>query len=163
MEPVSSIEEEPLKSLSSLDDANRIEMRWSDRLSKQLEIWLSEIKTAAKSHNSAAKKCKSRYRMLSIPAAIIPLIVGVLSSYIPDGIIIPILLVISAILTTINGSMNYGSLMSRHYTTEFRYSNLVRKIEYTLAQPKTARQDPDVLLTELRGDIDNISEVSPDI
>jgi hypothetical protein len=153
-----------LKTLDSVDDKDREVLRWTVKTDRQLTEWLDMITKSADSHNRHAKKCKRLYRGITIPAAAIPLVVGVFQPYLlNDGIIIAILLAISAILSATNASLNYGALVSQHLNTEYRYRKLAMRIQYILVKPKNIRSDADVTLSDVYHDISEIGETAPDI
>ena len=147
----------------SVDDSVRVEMRWTPRLQEKLEKWQTRVSKASTDHNKAAKKHKYRYRLLGIPAALIPLCVGILSPYINQPIIMAVMLAIAACLSAVNTSLNYGASMQKHYNTENDYCRLSFKLQYILAQPKSDRQPADVIMTEIRFTLSEIAAQAPDL
>ena len=150
--------------VESIDDKNREVLRWTVKTDRQLNEWLEMITKSANAHNRHAKRCKRLYRAITIPTAAIPLVVGIFQPYLQThGLAIAILLSISAILSATNASLNYGSLVSQHLNTEYRYRKLAMHIQYIMVKPKNIRSDADVTLSEIYHDISEISETAPDI
>jgi len=161
--PDSKEPDEPSDSL----DLPRNEQLWTARLDECLNDWLREILTAAKKHNKISKMCKLKYRILGIPSAIIPLIIGIANAHVDESeamsIFVTIGLCVSAIFSTINTFLNLGSLMEKHLQSQYQYEKLGHEIQYILHQKKASREQSDVTMTRIRLSYDAIAKEAPDI
>lgn len=78
-------------------------------------------------------------------------------------LVIVVMLLIASVLNTISHGLDYGSLKTRHYASEFEYIKLGYQCRDIIAKPKRNRAAADVTTMEIRMSLVAIAKSAPDI
>lgn len=150
-------------SSESRDDSQRKEQAWTPKLEIRLNNWMEELITNRSKHKKSAIRKKFLYRAMFIPSAVLQVTLGLITPYvkIDDMIYIAIFMCISSMLTTVNGSLDYGSTSTKHLFAEYEMGRLLKNIEYILSQQKKNRDQADVIMTEVRLEMSIIERFAP--
>lgn len=148
-------EEEVLLDISpspiSVDDPDRKEVLWSERLEKSCWVWHDDCIERAQVHENEARLAK-RWNNIMVTAAIvfpaIPIIL--LSSHIfPDTTKDPILntcLVITSVLTGLNKCYDFADIKTENARFAGKFFRLATNIQKELSKSKRDRPAADVFL-----------------
>lgn len=152
----------------SEDDDTRKEMLWSTKLEALFTHWACECKDNAKEHNRIAKQKKCFYRLLGIPAIIIPLCMASFGQIYSDShdytiYVNSIGYLLTGTLTGINTFINFAAQYEKHYYSEIRYIELYTDIQSILIKSKKDREAADICLERIKLKFDHINEYAPDI
>lgn len=152
----------------SKDTINRIELRWNERIEYLFRHWASQCKDLADQHNNQAKYKRCMYRVLGIPAVIIPLCMATITQLYDDGdetakLVNSLGYLITGTLTGINTFINFSGQYEKHYNAEIRYNELYTDIQSILIKPKRDRIQADVCIERYKLKLEHANEVSPDL
>jgi hypothetical protein len=133
-----------------------------------LRGWLLHAHKGRDRHDLAARSCDHRRYLLGIPATIISAIVGTTTfaalQKSPDQsiqLMVGVLAIIAAILTTLQAFLDLGARSERHRIAAVRYKAVIRQLEQLgigtiQGKPLNAPE-----LTELRQRLDGLEEEMP--
>jgi len=116
-------------------------------------------------HNKASLLATKYNDYIQIPSIVLQTITGFLSA--TNGLVPALALgaisIFTGVLTTILSYYKFSAKAEGHRVVAQLYMQIYKKLEVELALPVEQREDPDVLLNEIRDKLEKISEVAPDI
>jgi hypothetical protein len=116
-------------------------------------------------HNKASLLATRNNDYIQIPSIILQTVTGFLSA--TNGLVPALALgaisIFTGILTTILSYYKFSASAEGHRVVAQLYMQIYKKLEVELALPILQREDPQVLLREIRDKLEKISEVAPDI
>jgi len=133
-----------------------------------LRGWLLHAHKGRDRHDLAARQCDQRRYWLGIPAATISAIVGTatfaalqVSSGPLIQLIVGVLAILAAILTSLQSFLDLGARAERHRLAGAKYKAVVRHVEQ-LGIGTISLQSLDAsVITELRTTLDNLEQETP--
>jgi hypothetical protein len=116
-------------------------------------------------HNKASLLATKYNDYIQIPSIVLQTVTGFLSA--TNGLVPALALgaisIFTGVLTTILSYYKFSAKAEGHRVVAQLYMQIYKKLEVELALPVEQREDPDVLLNEIRDKLEKISEVAPDI
>lgn len=116
-------------------------------------------------HNKASLLSTKYNDYIQIPSIVLQTITGFLSA--TNGLVPALALggisIFTGILTTILSYYKFSAKAEGHRVVAQLYMQIYKKLEVELALPISQREDPLILLSEVRDKLSKISEVAPDI
>ena len=116
-------------------------------------------------HNKASLLATKSNDYIQIPSIVLQTITGFLSA--TNGLVPALALgaisIFTGVLTTILSYYKFSARAAGHRVVAQLYMQIYKKLEVELALPISQREDPQVLLKEVRDKLSKISEVAPDI
>ena len=116
-------------------------------------------------HNKASILATKNNDYIQIPSIILQTITGFLSA--TNGLVPSLALgafsIFTGILTTVLSYYKFSARAEGHRVVAQLYMQIYKKLEVELALPISQREDPQILLKEVRDKLSKISEVAPDI
>jgi hypothetical protein len=116
-------------------------------------------------HNKASLLATKNNDYIQIPSIVLQTITGFLSA--TNGLVPALALgsisIFTGVLTTILSYYKFSARAEGHRVVAQLYMQIYKKLEVELALPISQREDPQVLLKEVRDKLSKISEVAPDI
>lgn len=116
-------------------------------------------------HNKASLLATKSNDYIQIPSIVLQTITGFLSA--TNGLVPALALgaisIFTGVLTTILSYYKFSARAEGHRVVAQLYMQIYKKLEVELALPISQREDPQVLLKEVRDKLSKISEVAPDI
>ena len=116
-------------------------------------------------HNKASLLATKNNDYIQIPSIVLQTITGFLSA--TNGLVPSLALgaisIFTGVLTTILSYYKFSARAEGHRVVAQLYMQIYKKLEVELALPISQREDPQVLLKEVRDKLSKISEVAPDI
>lgn len=116
-------------------------------------------------HNKASILATKSNDYIQIPSIILQTITGFLSA--TNGLVPSLALgaisIFTGVLTTILSYYKFSARSEGHRVVAQLYMQIYKKLEVELALPISQREDPQILLKEVRDKLSKISEVAPDI
>jgi len=116
-------------------------------------------------HNKASILATKSNDYIQIPSIVLQTITGFLSA--TNGLVPSLALgalsIFTGVLTTILSYYKFSARSEGHRVVAQLYMQIYKKLEVELALPISQREDPQVLLKEVREKLSKISEVAPDI
>lgn len=148
---------------TSSNDKDRTEMPWDHKQEEFIEKIQNTCIELSKQHAQASKSNKKKYIRYSIPAIILPLACGAVSSFIPPEYeyINGITLSLTGILTGINTFFNHGKKTEKHNEFAGRYAELAGYISAELCKPKKFRIQLDVFLERMTNKLNDLNNSAP--
>jgi hypothetical protein len=148
------MENEPIlmkKTYSESDNDRRFEEKWDATNEKFMENIRQTSIVLSTRHMAACKRYKKKYIILSLPTAILPIILANLSLFMSEMsiYIVPITLTIIAILNAIAILFNYSQKTEQHNNYSGKYDDIAKKIDSILIRNRKYRQPFDILLSEI--------------
>jgi hypothetical protein len=139
------------KKYSESDDSRRFEEQWDATNEKFMENIRQTSVILSNKHMVACKKNKRKYIILSLPTAILPIILANLSLFMTEMsiYIVPITLTIIAILNAIGILFNYSQRTEQHNNYAGKYDDVAKKLDSILIRNRKYRQPFDILLSEI--------------
>jgi hypothetical protein len=114
-------------------------------------------------HNEAARWAQFRNDAIQIPSIIIATLTGFLSA--TEGVLPPVAIGVFSvgvgILNTINSYFKFSQRSEAHRITSLLYLKTYKDIECQLSLPVDQRKDAEVMLADLRGLLERVSETAP--
>jgi hypothetical protein len=116
-------------------------------------------------HNKASLLATKNNDYIQIPSIVLQTITGFLSA--TNGLVPALALgaisIFTGVLTTILSYYKFSARAEGHRVVAQLYMQIYKKLEVELALPISQREDPLILLKEIREKLSKISEVAPDI
>ena len=116
-------------------------------------------------HNKASILATKSNDYIQIPSIVLQTITGFLSA--TNGLVPSLALgalsIFTGVLSTILSYYKFSARSEGHRVVAQLYMQIYKKLEVELALPISQREDPQVLLKEVREKLSKISEVAPDI
>lgn len=116
-------------------------------------------------HNKASLLATKSNDYIQIPSIVLQTITGFLSA--TNGLVPALVLgaisIFTGVLTTILSYYKFSARAEGHRVVAQLYMQIYKKLEVELALPISQREDPLILLKEIREKLSKISEVAPDI
>jgi len=116
-------------------------------------------------HNKASLLATKNNDYIQIPSIVLQTITGFLSA--TNGLVPALALgaisIFTGVLTTILSYYKFSARAEGHRVVAQLYMQIYKKLEVELALPISQREDPQILLKEVRDKLSKISEVAPDI
>jgi len=116
-------------------------------------------------HNKASLLATKYNDYIQIPSIVLQTITGFLSA--TNGLVPALALggisIFTGVLTTILSYYKFSAKAEGHRVVAQLYMQIYKKLEVELALPVGQRENPQILLTEVRDKLSKISEVAPDI
>jgi hypothetical protein len=153
----------------SISESDVDVLPWCPDVEALLRKWSINCQERSVLHARRSTIKKRLYRMLSIPAIIIPIAMASFSqlySVCHDyeaQVVNSLGYLVSGSLAGISGFLNYGNQYAQHAQFEVLYFELYTEIECILAKPASFRGHTDVVLMRLRLTYDALNKSSPDL
>lgn len=116
-------------------------------------------------HNKASILATKRNDYIQIPSIVLQTVTGFLSA--TNGLVPALALgaisIFTGVLTTVLSYYKFSARAEGHRVVAQLYMQIYKKLEVELALPISQREDPQILLKEVRDKLSKISEVAPDI
>jgi len=116
-------------------------------------------------HNKASILATKNNDYIQIPSIILQTVTGFLSA--TNGLVPALALgafsIFTGVLTTVLSYYKFSARAEGHRVVAQLYMQIYKKLEVELALPVSQREDPQILLKEVRDKLSKISEVAPDI
>ncbi|MAI31662.1 MAG: hypothetical protein CMM07_08330 [Rhodopirellula sp.] len=142
----------------------------TEQQSELLISWQRDSKRLQFMHYESAKSFESRSKWLGSFSACLSAIVGttVFVQIAEDPsqiskVIVGLVSILVAVLTTLQTVLNYGDLASRHRAAGVAYSSVYRSIAQRLAFPLFDRKEIEIWVDETRDHLRDIASVSPTV
>ena len=156
------------KNINIVKDTTNVEIK-SGEWCEGFEIILKKEAEQSESlfwlHNKASLLATKNNDYIQIPSIVLQTITGFLSA--TNGLVPSLALgaisIFTGILTTILSYYKFSARAEGHRVVAQLYMQIYKKLEVELALPISQREDPQVLLKEVRDKLSKISEVAPDI
>ena len=128
------------------EDVDREEQKWESKGEDYVKSIQAECDKKSQIYNDASHHCKNKYNRYSVPTIVIPIIMGVASSYIPNDYqyITGTTMSFVGILNGLNTFYNYGKKSERFNEYSGKYGELSATISIELSKPKKFRTQLDV-------------------
>jgi hypothetical protein len=153
---------------------NYYEEKWSRRSEKLVMYFREHITEMTKNHEEIGYQLKKKNYCLSIPTFIFPLIMTFVqvvfiairnvcsdSTQIYYDIANGFMFLISSILNWYYTSQDLGTQSALHLQYSARYYDLLTRIDMELSRDRKYRIAPDVFITDLRCQINNLNQNGP--
>ena len=159
-------------STSTISEDNEISIKkyeepWSYKIEELLRKWKYHVEKMAEIHDNAGYLIKTRYYRISIPTIVIPFLMTFLSQAIPEGKALTITNGVMFLLTSafsgLRDLFGYAQLYEKHFSYSAKYSDISTKIDSELYRKKAFRIPADVLITEIKCKIDNLTDNAPEL
>jgi len=145
------------------DNHDRPELLWTTKIENGINNWHMKCLQNADWHAIRAKYHKKIFHGLSIPAAIIPMVLAAMSETVGDDwkIFITVSLIITSILNIIAGFLNPGKKAEAHLNFNALYNELAVNITSEMVKPQSYRQDADVFIQRIMDSYNSLNNRSP--
>ncbi len=170
---ISPIEAEPDVEISVMNrsassaDILRNEVLWDEKNENQLLKWQKDINERISPHILKSKKYKFLYHLFVLPTVIIPLFVGVLSTYINQckyaSAIIAVLMLLNAILSASAIFFKFNKKDVDHSNAACLYDKMKLDLEHLLCLHKRDRPAADVTMLEYKMKLQRLHHASSSI
>ena len=133
---------------SSVDDVRK-ELMWEKREEYLLKKWLDDMLESSRKQGIAGRRTKKLYAIIGVPATLIPVIVGGLTSLNVDPIVNSLMMITTGTLIGISTFFNLGKKFTEHFEYEYRYDEICKELEKELCKPKAHRISADVYMERI--------------
>jgi hypothetical protein len=156
------------KEIKEIKEITNVEIK-SNEWCEGFEIILKKEAEQSESlfwlHNKASLLATKYNDYIQIPSIVLQTITGFLSA--TNGLVPALALggisIFTGVLTTILSYYKFSAKAEGHRVVAQLYMQIYKKVEVELALPISQREDPQILLNEIREKLSKISEVAPDI
>jgi len=160
--PSQITDDEKVSIHSNSDNHDREELMWGDQIEVIMFKWCDDALVRSEYHKKKAIFFKRLYYILGITTIVIPVVLAVLSDFIDENKLgMVILLVVSAVLSAVNGFINPGRKSELHYQFECLYNELTVEVTGELSKPKRNRQAADVYIQRTMDKLNSLNTRSP--
>ncbi len=155
----------PTDRSDSSEDADREEMKWESKQEHYIANLRDECLKLSDQHNLSSLKNKRRYIRFSLPAIVLPLLLGTVSQFVPTGYeyINSVGLTVTGVLNGVNTFYNYGKKTTVHNEFSGKYAELAGYISTELVKPKRHRIALDVFLEKITTRLNDINNSAPQL
>ena len=150
-------------SRGEMEDDSEPHPQWNEALEKVIQKEGEQAEGLYWLHNVAAGWAQKRNDYIQLPAICLATITGFLSatSELLPPVAIGALSVAVGILNTINSYFKFSQRAEGHRITSLYYLKCYKEIETQLSIPISQRTPAEVLLKQLREDLQRVSETAP--
>lgn len=162
-------------SLSAFSKEVVYENFWTNSTLDLLERWVTSCKKSSEAHADAARACRKKFRMVSIPTIIIGTAATALSFFSAgdnscdpdeegnDGLKYSVAFLTSlvSIATGINALYNFSSMTQEHRSASGSFANLARRGELQTWLPNGLRANAEVVLTDISVEVASLTTSAP--
>ena len=141
---------------------------WSTELEKLIKKWKIQIEKRRKLHSEIAHKYSKRHYMYGIPASICFSFVasGQIAVFSTDvnqwvQFIMTVVSIFGTVLVSIQTFWNFSETSQNHSSASDSYDSLYRTIDTILKLPRNMRDNPTIVLKDIRSLYDDIIKSSP--
>ena len=148
--------------------------QWTESTLNLLESWMSKSRKASAMHADAARGCRKKHRMLSIPTLFVGATASALAFFSagdtcdPDDDGTNALKYATAILTSglavlggIAALYSFSEKQSQNIVASGNFANLATRIEVQIFLPNELRANSEVTLTDFSAQFEHLIETSP--
>jgi hypothetical protein len=155
----------PTDRSDSSEDADREEMKWESKQEQYVTKLRDDCLELSNEHNVASLNNKSKYIHFSLPAIILPLLLGTISQFVPSGYeyINSVGLTVTGVLNGVNTFYNYGKKTTVQNEFAGKYAELAGYISTELVKPKRHRIALDVFLEKITTKLNDINNSAPQL
>ena len=145
------------------DDTDRKELLWSTKIEATINEWRGNCLKSSNWHAGRAKHHKRIFYIIGIPAAIIPMILAATGDNVGNEwhIIMTMSLILTSMLTIIQGFLNPGKKSESHMNFNSLYGELAVEISSELARPQYNRQAADVFIQRIMDKYNSLNNRAP--
>jgi len=151
--------------MANISDTNIKVCDWSEGIEHVLKKEAEQSESLFWLHNKAALMASKYNDYIQIPSIILQTITGFLSA--TGGLVPPLALgafsIFTGVLTTVLSYYKFSARAEGHRVVAQLYMKIYKTLEIELSLPTSQREDPQVLLDDVREKLARISEVAPDI
>lgn len=147
---------------SSLDDENRKELLWEKREEDILRGWCKDCRNRSIQHDIKGKQNKLKFGLFGVPAMLIPIVLGGISSIVPcHSLVYSLMMMVTGIFSGISVFFNFGKKEQLHFEYVNRFFELANEIDAELSKPKKNRVACDVYMEKIKHEYGNYCSNSP--
>lgn len=160
--------------LSQMQKEKRYPGGWTNTTLDLLETWYHACIESSKAHEEAAKVCRKKFRMISIPTLIVGTAATALSFFTAGDSCDPedddsnglkygvaFLTSLVSVLGGINALYNFNTKMKENILAAGSFANLARRTSLEIYLPNDTRGNCEVVLTEVSLEFANLTMNSP--
>jgi hypothetical protein len=157
---------------------------WTIEIEELINRWKDQTEKLSNVHQESGYITRIRYYRLAIPSIIVPFIMTFVSQNINDQIdqsnqsdnvqhiqnityslnlINGLAFMFTSILSAINLFFGYSKTSEEHFQVSARYSEISTRIDSELARIRKFRTPSDVFITEIKGKIESLNDISPNL
>jgi len=138
---------------------------WSEGIEIILKKEAEQSESLFWLHNKASILATKNNDYIQIPSIVLQTVTGFLSA--TNGLVPSLALgaisIFTGVLTTILSYYKFSAKAEGHRVVSQLYMQIYKKLEVELSLPTSQRENPDILLKDVRDKLSKISEVAPDI
>jgi hypothetical protein len=138
---------------------------WSEGIEIILKKEAEQSESLFWLHNKASILATKNNDYIQIPSIVLQTVTGFLSA--TNGLVPSLALgaisIFTGVLTTILSYYKFSAKAEGHRVVAQLYMQIYKKLEVELSLPISQRENPDILLKDVRDKLSKISEVAPDI
>ena len=148
--------------------------QWTESTLNLLESWMSKARKASGAHGNAARGCRKKHRMLSLPTLLVGAVASALAFFSagdtcdPDddgsnGLKYATAIMTSglAVLGGVSALYSFSEKMSQNIVASGNFANLATRIEVCIFLPNELRAHSEVALTDFSAQYEHLVETSP--
>jgi len=148
--------------------------QWTESTLNLLESWMSKARSASVAHAAAARVCRKKHRMLSLPTLVVGAVASALAFFSagdtcdPDDSGTDALKYSTALFTSglailggVAALYSFSDKMSQNIVASGNFANLATRIEVQIFLPNELRANSEVTLTDFSAQFENLVQVSP--
>ena len=148
--------------------------QWTESTMNLLESWMSKARKASDRHAIAARKCRSKHRMLAIPTLFVGATASALAFFSagdtcdPDDDGSNSLKYTTAVMTSALAVMggiaalySFSEKQSQNNVAAGNFANLATRIEVQIFLPNELRANSEVALTDFGSQLEHLISTSP--
>ncbi len=150
--------------------------QWTESALNLLESWLHSCRTSSEKHAAAARACRKKHRMLSIPTIIMASLTASLAFFAAgadpctgdsdgsgDGVgyALAASSSLSAVLAGLSALYNFNGKMEANINAAGNYANLATRAEIQIFLPNELKSHSELVLETLSGEMGHLTSSSP--
>lgn len=144
----------------------RGEERWHSSIDALARRWKKSCVSAAKAHDAAGYKARSRHIIFGLPAPVTALATAAVSALWESEdarYFVVTSTTIAAVFSAVHTFLDMGGRAQRHWDFSARYGGIASKIDYQLVRDVDFRRPADEFLAETRQEIGALNANAPQL
>jgi len=149
---------------------------WTESALNLLESWLHSCRTSSENHAEAARACRKKHRMLSLPAIVFASATASLAFFSAgsdpcsgdsdgsgDGVsyALAVTSTVSAVLAGVASLYNFNGKMEANISASGNYANLAKRAEIQIFLPNELKSHSELTLETISSEMGHLTMSSP--